>query len=291
MMEQELIAAKYDSIFKRLFGDRKHINIVADFLKTVLDLKDDEYEALTISDSNLQPLRKDGKIYILDLKLTTAGGKIINIEIQLCNYRHLRDRIVAYGARLLSEQLDSGQSYQLLNKVITVLIVDFDMIHESKEYHHNFLMSNIYTNLVFTDIFKIYVLELTKISHVDDGNTFWPWLKLLRTSKREELDMLQQRYPNLQEPIHIVKELNADERVREEHWAIVKAQYDEAMRRQEEFEAMRSVVFAEGKAEGEYEGRAAVALAMLHGGLPISDVTKFSGLTREEVEDLQKQAL
>jgi predicted transposase/invertase (TIGR01784 family) len=280
-VEQEILAAKYDTIFKRIFADKNYVNTLINFLKAVLDLPDDEYYNLTIADPHLTPLHKDGKLFVLDLKLQTVGGKIIHIEIQITTMKGLRERIMAYGSRLLSEQLAKGEHYDSLHKVITILITDFSLIDESSEYHNKFLMRNDTGNITLTEIFEIHVLELTKIPPAEDGNIIWRWLKLLTTDNQEELDMLEQHYPELKEPILRIKQLSADERVREEFWAQARDRYDAAARLRE--------AMAEGEARGRAEERTALVRSMLQRGLHTDDIAKLTGLTLEEIEKADAQ--
>jgi hypothetical protein len=43
-MAQEIVSPLWDFIFSFLFGDQRNINILAGFLKAVLDLPEDEYD-------------------------------------------------------------------------------------------------------------------------------------------------------------------------------------------------------------------------------------------------------
>jgi predicted transposase/invertase (TIGR01784 family) len=221
-MEYEIIPAKYDFIFKRLFADKKHIGTLVNFLKAVLDLPDEEYASLTICDPNLYPHYKGGKRFVLDLKLETASGKIIDIEIQLCDTSEMRQRIVAYESRLIGDQLDRGDDYKDLTRVITILITDFTLLEESDDYRHKFKVRSD-SGIVLTNIFEINIFELTKLPPAEDGSKAWRWLKLLTATGKEELDMLQRHYPELKEPVVRLRELSADERMREEKLAYDRA--------------------------------------------------------------------
>ena len=70
-----------DWIFKLLFGDIRHKSMLINLLKGFVELPDEEYE-LTFLDTHLKPETEDDKLGILDVKVQTKSGKIINIEIQ-----------------------------------------------------------------------------------------------------------------------------------------------------------------------------------------------------------------
>ena len=40
----KILPPKADVVFKRLFGDERNIDILVDFLKSVLDISENEYE-------------------------------------------------------------------------------------------------------------------------------------------------------------------------------------------------------------------------------------------------------
>jgi predicted transposase/invertase (TIGR01784 family) len=70
----DILSPKTDAIFKLLFGDKRNIDILVDFLKSVLDLEEDEYTDITIGDPYLKPENIDDKFGILDVKLQTGNG-------------------------------------------------------------------------------------------------------------------------------------------------------------------------------------------------------------------------
>ena len=77
------IPAKSDVIFKALFGDELNKTFLISFLKAVLNLDIDEYTDIQIVDPQLKRKRRGDKFGILDVKVRTKAGKIVNIEIQL----------------------------------------------------------------------------------------------------------------------------------------------------------------------------------------------------------------
>ena len=91
---QVFIPAKSDVVFKALFGDELNKTFLISFLKAVLNLDIDEYTDIQIIDPHLKRKRKGDKLGILDVKVKTKAGKIVNIEIQLQITSEMRERIV-----------------------------------------------------------------------------------------------------------------------------------------------------------------------------------------------------
>ena len=50
MENKKLLPVKLDLVFKLIFGDQRNTDILASFLKSVLDIPEEEYERVTIVD-------------------------------------------------------------------------------------------------------------------------------------------------------------------------------------------------------------------------------------------------
>jgi predicted transposase/invertase (TIGR01784 family) len=274
---RQLLSPKEDFVFHKLFGDQNHIDMVVDFLKSFVNLPDKDYAEITIADPKLLPPVKDGKTCILDLKLRTRAGEIIHVEIQRADTGEMRERMAVYGSYLLSAQLASGDPYQSVKRVISVLITDFPLLDETADYYTDFCLRNRDGSIVLTNALEIHILELCKIPVTEDGKKVWPWLKFLASGTEEEFTMLQQTYPELQKPVARLMEMSADEIVRHQKDAWDRARRDE--------EARNRLAEARGKAEGKAE----IALNMLQEGLPVSMIAKVTGLSSDEIERLSAQ--
>jgi hypothetical protein len=81
--ERNPLSPRNDHFFKRLFADENDHEILISFLRSVLDIPEDEYDEIYILDPNTTVEHTDDKYNILDVKLKTKSGQIIDIEIQL----------------------------------------------------------------------------------------------------------------------------------------------------------------------------------------------------------------
>ncbi|MDR1627458.1 MAG: Rpn family recombination-promoting nuclease/putative transposase, partial [Oscillospiraceae bacterium] len=104
-MTQKLYSATNDHIFKMVFGDEKNIDILSAFLKTVLDIPEEDYEEIKICDPIFKTEIKDDKIGILDVKVKTKSGKIIDVEMQVAHQGFMEERVLYYISKMISEQL------------------------------------------------------------------------------------------------------------------------------------------------------------------------------------------
>lgn len=274
----EIFSPKEDFVFRKLFGDQNHADMIIAFLKTFVDLPDEEYADVAISDPNLLPETKDGKRCVLDLKLTTKSGKIINVEIQRDDTDEMRERITVYASKLLGGQLTSGEEYKSVHRVICVLITDFDLLKETRNYDTCFRLRDESGKITLTDALEVHTLELSKIPARQDDQKVWPWLKFLAAQTKEEFTMLQQNYTELQKPVARLMEMSADEIIRHQKDSWDKARWDE--------EARKRHAVAEAEVKAKVEEKKAIALNLLHQGIGREIVASATGLSLTEIEAL-----
>ncbi|MCL2386829.1 MAG: Rpn family recombination-promoting nuclease/putative transposase [Defluviitaleaceae bacterium] len=293
------MSAKSDIIFKLLFGNELNKDLLIRFLMAVLQLPLNEYTDIQISDPQTKRKYKGDKLAILDVKITTTTGKIINIEIQVHVTPEMRERIVFYNAKILTEQLGSGDDYDSIKKTINIVITGEKFIHEHEHYHDKFTIYSSKTNTEFTDIVEIHTLELPKLPKVSDGTDLWDWLEFINADSEEELVMLAQKSPQMKVPVDKLLEINQDadaralfdgrEKQRRDNRALLRKATNEA----------RQEGLAEGLAEGERIGerkgelkgerKKAINTAkyLLGLDLPIEHITGATGLTAKEIENIQ----
>jgi predicted transposase/invertase (TIGR01784 family) len=281
-----LLSPKDDFVFRSLFGDQNHIDMVVAFLKSFVDLPDEDYAEILLTDPNLLPEVSEGKTCILDLKLRTRAGEIIHIEIQRADTGEMRERMAIYGARLLGAQIAAGVPYKNVKRVISVLIADFPLLKETADYHTDFLLRNGDGSIVLTKALALHIFELCKIPRNEDGSKVWRWLKFLSSGTREEFDMLQQSYEELQKPVARLMELSEDEifRLRKDAWD--RARQDEEARNRLNRAEGEAIGEARGEARGEAKKSAEIAANLLKKGFPVSVIAEVTGLSPEEIAAL-----
>jgi predicted transposase/invertase (TIGR01784 family) len=120
------------------FADERNEEFLVNFLKAVLHLPEDDYNEIEIADLYLLPEYVDDKLAIIDVKLHTKSKKVVHIEIQLEVTPEMRQRIIFYDAKLITEQIGSGGRYKEIQKVISIIITKDNIVAASPRYHHRF---------------------------------------------------------------------------------------------------------------------------------------------------------
>jgi len=267
---RKILLPKVDVIFRLLFGDKRNIEILKDFLKSVLDLADDEYESISLEDTHLKRETVDDKLGIVDVRLTTKSGKIVHIEMQILEQDDFPERVTYYNAKMLVTQLKSGNDYKF-QKTISIVISDFEIVENSPKCHHKFQLSDVEIGVKFTDVIEINTLELGKIPTQDESQKKYDWLRFLKAEREEEFDMLAQKSPVLRQAVVELKRLSQTEEAQRLYDARQKAIWDENSRTQT----------AQNKALKE------VATNLINMGFPNEQIYEATKLPLLEIEKLR----
>ncbi|MDR1463574.1 MAG: Rpn family recombination-promoting nuclease/putative transposase, partial [Azoarcus sp.] len=196
-MHRPFLSPRNDIVFKMLFGDARNVDILTAFLEAALDLPPEDYEEVTIVDPHLARENPKDKLGILDVKVRTPSGKIIDIEIQLSDQAQMRARIVYYLARMVTEQIGEGDDYRKIERSICILVTDYVLVSENRNYHNRYQLHDPGTGSCFTDLLEVDTLELPKLPRDRDGTGLWDWLKFLDARSEEELNMLADKNPRV----------------------------------------------------------------------------------------------
>jgi len=277
------LSPKNDLVFKLLFGEPARLNLLRSFLQAVLDLPTEEYDRLVIVDPHLRREYPEDKLGVLDVKIHTTAGKVIDVEIQIGPQSHIWERVLFYAARLITEQLKSGAPYAEIKKAVSIIIVDWGITpKDSKRYHHRFRLYDEMAGCRFPDLFEINTLELPKLPGEPDGTLLYNWLRMFTARTEEELTMVAKTSPEIAEAVGVIMELSEDERTR------LLAEAREKYRRDEE--ARKEYAYQEGLQAGQKaglrEGRREVARRLLLKKESVEIVAELTDLPLEEVKTL-----
>jgi len=231
---------------------------------------------IIISNPFLLQEYKGGKLGILDVKLILKSGKVLNIEIQVDPMPFMESRILFYVSKLITEQIHESEQYDKIKRVVSIIITDHALIKQSENFHHQFGLYDIESQVLLTDILEIHTLEIPKARKLfDNDNTEKPqllnWMKFLDATTEEELEMLAQKSPAMKKATMRLLELSADEKARQLYEARLKEQRDNYAR---EKGAVNQAMLE-------------VARNAMRMNMSIDDISRLTNLTYDEVEALR----
>ena len=286
-MEKTYLSPKNDLVFKLIFGNRENADILRGFLQNILDLPESEYDYIEFTNTHLQPDTPEEKLGILDVKLYTKNKNVIDIEIQVWPVPGLQKRILFYTSRMITEQVKRGDPYDKIQKAISIVITDYHMVKDSDNYYNKYTLYDKKNKSQFTDILEIVTLELQKHPTNSDQSGLWDWLQFIKGKTEEEWKMPAERNPQIKQAVAFVRKLSEDEIVKQQAEAREKAEWDHAWRMESATKMGLEKGMQQGLVQGLEQERNSIAKNALNMGFSIEDISKLTGLNRDEIEKLK----
>ena len=274
-MSRNIVKAKLDIIFKKLFADKDNEDLLHDFLSSMLEIPYDDIKQIVVQNSEILPDSISGKFSRLDIRMT-VDNRLVNCEMQIAKEDSFRDRSLFYWAKLYSGELKSGEEYDQLKQTISINIINFNEFN-TPDFHSAFRLINPVTGEQLTDKCAIHFFELKKINkQVNKNNRMELWLQLINAESEEELDMLQQTdVQPIQKAVMIIHQMSDDEKIQELARLREKALHDEASALGTARREAEAVGIAKGRAEGRAEGRNEMISKMRKSGMTDEQINKI----------------
>ncbi|MGL4567765.1 MAG: Rpn family recombination-promoting nuclease/putative transposase [Fusobacteriaceae bacterium] len=265
---------KMDFIFKQIFGSENEKTVLLSFLNTAIK---PEHKIVDVELRNVEITKEaiEDKNSRLDVKAVADDGTIINVEIQLTNKYNMPKRTLFYWSKLYSEQLKEGIDYSNLKKTICINIVDFIQFKEIKEYHSIFRVKEEKTGISLDDVLEIHFLELPKLKGFDKADLLSGWGMFLKEPSSDVVEEAEESIREIKTAKKKLWVISSDEDEREKYRMREKGKLDE-------FSAM-----AQATREGERKKAIDIAKNLI-GVLSVEEISKITGLTLKEINELKK---
>ena len=263
---------KVDFAFKELMQDSDVRN---GFLSAVLDIDPQDIRQTTILNAELRRRHQEDKLGILDVRLSVKiGGRAaekaeragnagqaenvkkteeakraeeddggeeiqIDVEVQLIGLKIWAKRSLYYLAKMYTDQIHYGDSYNVLKKCVNISILDFVLLKESREYYSRFRLLEENRHTSYTDDAEFHLIELPKLPEEEPqegGGELLLWAKFFHAERKEELEMLAEKSESIRKAYRILQGISRDKRKRIEYEAREKAIRDQKQMMQEALE-------------------------------------------------------
>ena len=188
------------------------------------------------------------KTCILDLKIMLNDKQLLNIEMQVTDYGNWPERSLTYLCRAF-DHLKGGEDYSMVRPTMHIGIIDFDLPELSPEFYAEYMLLNVKNHEVYSDKFRLRVLNLNQIKHVpeDYKNSLYHWAKLFKATTWEEIKMLAEKNDYMGETIVTMHQMTEDEKIAAECAA------------RERYERDTLSIYRKGLREGRAETEAIIA--------------------------------
>ena len=282
--------------FKRIFGQEISKPVLIAFLnallseeRTIVDVKFLDKEQLGISSGD--------RSLIYDIYCETETGEHIIVEMQNKYQPYFKKRSIYYLSRSIVEQGERGSEWSYdIKAVYLVAFLNFKLSDISDDFRTDVALMDMKRRTVFSDKVRLIYLQLPYFTkEADECETVFE--RIIYVLKH--MDILQRMpwmaqdavFKKLSE-IAEVASLDSEERKK----------YDESLRAYRDTIVVMEGQFlegerkglekglekgrAEGRAEGEYAKALSMARKMKSDGLTAEVISKYTGLSEDEVMEL-----
>lgn len=303
---------RVDIAFKKIFGVDENKDLLISLINSIVSEEDQVVDVTLLNPYNQQNFKEE-KFSILDIKAVGCHGKRFNIEIQISDEGSYHKRALYYWAKVYTDQIKKSEPYSKLNKVIGIHILNFTSVFESEKYHNVFHITEKETNLPCFGDLELHTVELKKFTD-NLGEEFEAIASKIHTS----LDMwsafltkfdylIPEKLvdkPNnseLKKAMDVLKVMNFSEKEREAYeghldWLRIQtdtiSNLESKLGKKKALELIalgrqRKEIRKEGLEEGRQIEKTAIALALLKQCLDISQIAEATGLSPEEIAQLE----
>lgn len=300
---------KADLTFKKVFAEHKDLMI--SFLNALLPLgRDQQIASVEYLPAELVPENPLQKDTIVDVRCVDQFGRTFIVEMQMIWTKEFMQRVLLNASKAYARQIDKGGNYTDLKPVFSLNLVNDVFRRDTDDYYHDYgIMDFKFPDHVIEGMHMIF-FELPKFTphSFTEKKMQALWLRYL-TEIDEKTEAAPQELldnPETKKALEIVQE-SAYSRAQidgyDHFWDMVSVErtlMTAAKRRGlEEGRAEgriegRAEGLVEGRAEGRIEGRAEGikqasldnARVMKKDGMSVGLISKYTGLTPEEIEGL-----
>ena len=282
-MKNNIIEVKKlnDFFIRYFFGLEGDEDLLLSFINAIMI---DSNFATFVSVEIINPFnlseKANNKESIVDLKAVTEDGIIVIIEIQTYSTKNFFERTLYYWSKNYSNVLKKGEDYPELKPVISINLIDDILFDKTDNKMHTcYLLKEKNSNKILTDHIQLHYIEIPKFNNDSNITTeLKNWILFLKSNKEEDMSQLLKEDTIFEKAIKKYNYFTDNEDLLNE--------YD----RREAYLVYQSSLMRGAKEDGFEEGEKnkaiSMATAMKKDGADINLISKYTGLTIDEIKKL-----
>ena len=284
--------------FKRFFGTEPYKNNLIHFLNTFLEPHIGHITDITLRPTEQLGLNNKEKRVVYDVYCTDQEDDHVIVEMQQEDQKFMKNRMIAYSSRIISNSLEVGDRYYDIPTVITIVLANFKVaeLKRCDEFVQYVTLKDEQNN-IFSKKMAFLLIDLSKFAaqmqfdQLADDRARWCYT--IRNMERIEESAIPAQYGmfrKLCEECRITK-LNAMEKQEYEKSVLEYEDVQDALAYRHELSLAEGYQkgLSEGMEKGIEKGILQTAKNLLKMGFPIPDVMKATGLSEEEVRKLKTE--
>ena len=263
-----------DILFKNTFYHKK---LTIDLLNSFFSYLKQDKKILDVrisKDKSLYGLNRDNKINYGDIIAFLNTNEIVSIEMYTAFDKEEFNKSVTYLSKLYSNQLKRGQKYIQAKKVISINFMSGNYHKENEDLVNDYsFIRRIDCPSNKDECMEMYLVRLDLVKNIVYNKTnerLVRWLKFMNTQSYEEMKQIGKDDEVMEQAIKYIDEFLEKEGT--------------TFQDKIDYEKVKS--FDDGLMKGEKAGIMKTAKKMFKDGLNINSIAKYTGLSKEEIENL-----
>ena len=294
-----ILSPKVDFVFKKIFGNEKHPNILISFLNAVIK-PTDLIKSVQIKNTDIEKEHIEDKYSRLDIKAVTNNGEHINIEIQVKNEYNMIKRSLYYWSKMYEGQLTKGQDYDTLSRTICINILDFKYL-KNDNFHNCYRLKEKNTNEELTDVMELHFIEIPKLRKLENtediSDMLEAWITFIERPTSELIDKLEMSSDEIKEAKEELLRLSGNDKERERYEKRFESLLEQnSLLANAERKGLQKGLqkgIEKGKKEGLKEGakqeKILIAINLIKNGLDNELIKNTTGLSIKEITELRNK--
>ncbi len=213
------INPKIDLVFKKIFGTEENKDLLKSLINSVLP-ENQKITTITIKNPYNEIDFIGDRLSVVDIKATDDKDRWYNIELQIREQSYFGRRSLFYWSELYGGQLFETDSFDKLNKTISINLLDFRYFPDDR-YVRRYCLKDFDTNETYPemDYIDMYYVELKKfdgeLQHIK--NALDRWITFLNKAGEFEKDKLPKELsaPEINRAMETLERINLNKKERE----------------------------------------------------------------------------
>ena len=282
-----ILSPKVDFVFKKIFGNEKHPNILISFLNAVIK-PTDLIKSVQIKNTDIEKEHIEDKYSRLDIKAVTNNGEHINIEIQVKNEYNMIKRSLYYWSKMYEGQLTKGQDYDTLSRTICINILDFKYL-KNDNFHNCYRLKEKNTNEELTDVMELHFIEIPKLRKLENSedisDMLEAWITFIERPTSELIDKLEMSSDEIKEAKEELLRLSGNDKERERY----EKRFESILEQNSLLANAERKGLQKGKKEGAKQEKILIAKNAINNNLDDNTIKIITGLSLEEIKELRNK--
>ena len=258
-----------------------------------------DIKEVTIKNPEIIPYEKDEKRGLLDIKAETDDGMVLDVEMQMKDKKDTEERGVQYLGNMITSQLQVGDDYTKLKKSIVIFITNYNFLkrnsyHSVGKMKFDETLEEEYVDMGYKEeeqiaskYIEFHYIELPKYKKKEPSKftKLDQWMCVF-TQRKEEIMLAEKENKEIKKAMNTLDFISEDPKERERHNSIIMAEYNRLTSEHNFFEAGVEEGIEKGIEKGKEEERKEIAKKLLKIRIPIEQIIETTGLTKQEIEEL-----